>query len=64
MGHVLTVLLLSLAVFLAAVALMSVGVLLAGRRIRGSCGALAALPGVEPDCGGTCGVRCARRRRS
>ncbi len=46
-----------LAAFLAfafAILLMSVGVIFGGRRIQGSCGGLANLPGITSDCGGAC----------
>ena len=46
-----------LAAFLAfafAILLMSVGVIFGGRRIQGSCGGLANLPGIESDCDGAC----------
>jgi len=45
---------LSFLIFLGAVAGLATGVLVAGRRIQGSCGGLATLPGVESDCGGVC----------
>ncbi len=44
-------------VFVLAVLLMSLGVIVSGRRIQGSCGGLANIPGVESDCGGACGGR-------
>ncbi len=46
-----------LAAFLAfafAILLMSVGVIFGGRRIQGSCGGLANLPGITSDCDGAC----------
>ena len=46
--------LLSILLFMLAVVLMSLGVMLSGRRIKGSCGGLNTLPGIESDCGGTC----------
>ena len=58
-------------VFALAVLLMSLGVLLNGRRIQGSCGGLGNIPGIESDCGGLCrtqggkpGEACPRRSRS
>ncbi len=58
-------------VFALAVLLMSLGVLLNGRRIQGSCGGLGNIPGLESDCGGLCrtksgkpGQACPRRSRS
>ncbi len=41
-------------VFALAVLLMSLGLILNGRRIQGSCGGLANIPGIESDCGGAC----------
>ncbi len=41
-------------VFALAVLLMSLGVIFSGRRIQGSCGGLANIPGLESDCGGAC----------
>ena len=41
-------------VFGLAVLLMSLGVILTGRRIQGSCGGLGNIPGIESDCGGLC----------
>ncbi len=46
--------LIAVLVFGLAVLLMSLGVLLNGRHIQGSCGGLANIPGVESDCGGMC----------
>ena len=40
--------------FAFAVLLMSIGVIFGGRRIHGSCGGLANLPGIKSDCGGAC----------
>lgn len=48
--------------FLAAVLLMALGAILSGRRIRGSCGGLGAIPGIESDCAGACATPCERRR--
>jgi hypothetical protein len=62
-----TVFALTFFVFLGAVASLAIGVLFGERRIQGSCGGLATIPGVESDCGGICrskGVsECPRRRR-
>ncbi len=44
-------------VFALAVLLMSLGVILTGRRIQGSCGGLGNIPGVQSDCGGLCRAR-------
>ncbi|MDJ0864009.1 MAG: (Na+)-NQR maturation NqrM [Gammaproteobacteria bacterium] len=33
---------------------MSLGVIVSGRRIQGSCGGLSSIPGIESDCGGRC----------
>jgi hypothetical protein len=60
----LTVFVLTFLAFLVAVALMSLGVILSGRRIRGSCGGLGNIPGIEPDCGGACANPCERRRHA
>ena len=46
--------LLAFLVFALVVLLMSLGVLLSGRRIQGSCGGLSSIPGIESDCGGLC----------
>ncbi len=46
--------LIAILVFGLAMLLMSLGVLLNGRRIHGSCGGLGNIPGVESDCGGLC----------
>ncbi len=46
--------LLSILVFTLAVVLLSLGVILGGRKIKGSCGGLNTLPGIESDCGGAC----------
>ncbi len=61
----------SMLFFLLAVALMSLGVILSGRRIQGSCGGLSAIPGIDSDCGGTChsateqpAPKCRRRKKS
>ncbi len=45
---------LSFMIFLAAVAALATGVIISGRRIKGSCGGLNAIPGVQSDCGGVC----------
>lgn len=47
-------LLIAFLVFALAVLLMSLGVILGGRRIQGSCGGLGNIPGIESDCGGVC----------
>jgi hypothetical protein len=44
----------SMLFFMLAVLLMSLGVILDGRRIKGSCGGLSTIPGIESDCGGAC----------
>jgi hypothetical protein len=61
----------SMLFFMLAMVLMSVGVILNGRRIQGSCGGLSAIPGIESDCGGACHVdperpesKCHRRSKS
>ena len=58
-----TIFLLTFAVFLLALGGMAVGVIVSDRRIRGSCGGLGALPGLEDgDCAGACRRPCPRRR--
>jgi hypothetical protein len=55
--------LLTFAVFLLALGGMAIGVIVSDRRIRGSCGGLGALPGLEDgDCPGACRRPCPRRR--
>ena len=61
----------SMLFFALAVALMSLGVILNGRRIQGSCGGLNTIPGIDSDCGGTChsdpdrpAPQCPRRKKS
>ena len=49
-------------VFALVVLLMSLGVLLSGRRIQGSCGGLSSIPGIESDCGGLCQAKGGKRR--
>ncbi len=44
-------------VFALAVLFMSLGVLLSGRSIQGSCGGLSNIPGIESDCGGLCQMK-------
>ncbi len=63
--------LIAILVFALAVLLMSLGVLLNGRHIQGSCGGLGNLPGIDSDCGGLCRTKgggpkesCPRRSRS
>ena len=51
-------------VFALAVLLMSLGVLLGGRRIQGSCGGLGNIPGIESDCGGLCRTKGSRSREA
>ena len=41
-------------IFALVVSLMSLGVILSGRRIQGSCGGLSNIPGIESDCEGAC----------
>ena len=62
---------LSMLVFTLAVVLMCLGVMLGGRRIKGSCGGLNTIPGIESDCGGACHAdrdraehKCHRRSKS
>jgi len=62
-----TIFVLSFFVFLCAVAGLAMGVLFSDRKIQGSCGGLATIPGVESDCGGACRGKevsqCPRRGR-
>ncbi len=46
--------LIAIIIFSLAVLLLSLGVILSGRRIQGSCGGLSNIPGIESDCGGLC----------
>jgi len=55
---------LSLLVFLAALIGMSIGVLRGRRALQGSCGGLGNIPGISPDCGGSCRRECPRKRSS
>lgn len=58
-----TIFLLTFTVFLLALTGMAIGVIVSDRRIRGSCGGLANLPGMEPgDCPGVCNKPCPKRR--
>lgn len=41
---------------------IGIGVLLGRRAVRGSCGGLNAIPGIESDCGGACRRPCRKRR--
>ena len=50
--------------FAFAVLLMSIGVIFGGRRIQGSCGGLANLPGIESDCDGACRSERSRETRA
>lgn len=59
----LTLFLASLVAFVLAVGLMAVGAIAGRSPITGSCGGLGMIPGVTPDCGGTCRRPCPRRRR-
>lgn len=61
----------SMLLFTLAVVLMSLGVMLGGRRIKGSCGGLSSIAGIESDCGGACHSdtdraehKCRRRAKS
>ncbi|WP_455210667.1 (Na+)-NQR maturation NqrM [Kaarinaea lacus] len=53
--------LISVCVFLMAVAAMSIGVVLGGRSIQGSCGGLNHIPGLESSCGG-CDKPCKNKK--
>lgn len=48
--------------FIVAVLALSLGTLLGRGAVRGSCGGLGALPGIESDCAGACRRPCERRR--
>lgn len=52
---------LSLLVFLAAALGMGIGVLRGRRAIQGSCGGLGNIPGISPDCGGSCQRECLKK---
>jgi hypothetical protein len=56
-------LLISVGVFLTAVAAMSIGVLTGRRGIQGSCGGLNHIPGLEGACGG-CDKPCKNKRQT
>jgi hypothetical protein len=56
-----TTFLVSFAIIALAVAGMAIGVLVAGRRLQGSCGGLNAIEGLESACV-VCTRPCARRR--
>ena len=47
-------LLMAFLIFALVVLLMSLGVILSGRRLQGSCGGLSNIPGIESDCSGAC----------
>ena len=49
--------------FVVAVLALSLGTLFGRETVRGSCGGLSAVPGVESDCGGVCRRPCPRRRK-
>jgi hypothetical protein len=50
--------------FVAAVLALSLGQLRGRGAVRGSCGGLSAIPGIESDCAGACRSPCERRRRA
>jgi hypothetical protein len=54
--------LLTFVVFLLALGGMAIGVIVSDRRIKGSCGGLAAMDGMESDCAGACRRPCPKRR--
>lgn len=54
--------LLSFVIFLLVILGMSIGLMRGRGGIEGSCGGLNKIPGIEPDCGGTCHRPCKRRR--
>ena len=56
--------LLSILVFMLAVAGMCVGLLRGRRGIQGSCGGLNNIPGVASDCGGACSQPCRKNRKT
>lgn len=56
-----TTFILAFLVFLAATVGMAAGVMLTGRRIKGSCGGLSNIEGVGSDCGGACRKPCKKR---
>jgi hypothetical protein len=57
-------LLLSILVFVLAVAGMGIGLLHGRRGIQGSCGGLNNIPGAESDCGGVCRRPCRKNRNN
>ena len=57
-----TTILIAFFVFALVVLLMSLGVLLNGRRIQGSCGGLSNIPGIASDCGGLCRAKGGKSR--
>jgi hypothetical protein len=56
--------LLSILVFMLAVAGMGVGLLRGRRGIQGSCGGLNNIPGAASDCGGACRRPCSKRGKA
>lgn len=54
----------SIVIFALAAAALGIGVLRGRRAIRGSCGGLNRIPGVESDCGGSCHRPCKQKRRA
>ncbi len=55
---------LSFLVFIIVVLSMSIGVFYGRRALRGSCGGLNKISGIDSDCGGQCRRPCARRKNS
>ena len=52
----------SFVIFILVVLGMSVGVILGRHSIKGSCGGLNNIPGIESDCRGACRRPCKKRR--
>jgi len=52
----------SFVVFVLVVLGMGLGLILGRKSIKGSCGGLKNIPGIESDCGGACRRPCKKRR--
>jgi hypothetical protein len=56
--------LLAFIAFIVAVLALSLGQLCGRGTVRGSCGGLSAIPGIDSDCAGACRRPCERRRKA